>query len=636
MSGDAAVRSHPARRPHRRTATWARAMLLAAALVAIAPSVAEAAWLTVGSTGTNASGGTIGAASAPTTSVSADVVSISWAPVQLLGGLLETDRATVVGFRQEGENEDGPIALGAACTSTTTTSCTHVQPIGETWRYAVIASLGGWTGPQGAKGADATVTPPPTSLVTFPGGGPVSAAGWDTACTQGAGVCGSATPASGGAAITRVEVRLTDPDGRSLNSSGEWVESEVWRTALDRTPAEAGYPAATDWHLPVAASVLAGRPDGTYTVAVRAGDAAGWDAISGTSGSVVVDRIAPVTTSDAPTGVQPSATTVTFSATDTGGSGVATTEYRTSVDGGSSFSSWTTGTSVTLSTSATHTLEFRSTDVVGNVESPRTATVVVDLTPPTVTLTAPADATTVLSRDPVTLSATATHPNFAIGSVQFAWSRDGSTWTSIGDPVTTPVAGVYSVTTTSPHLPAGVLQLRATAVRTGDVTGTSATRTITVRPEIVSVALENAGTAGTAEQGDRVVITFTDALDPSSVCSTFSSSSGTQSHSDLTVQITGNPNVLTITNAGGCVTSGFGSITLSSGGNRYTNLTLTFTDSTLTWDADARQLRLTLGARTGRERTGVTAHDTTYTPGALTAEGVGLPAGTFTATGQRF
>ena len=629
--------SHPPRTSRRRTATWAHALLVGAVLVAIAPPVADAAWLASGSGGANASGGTIGAASAPSTSVSADVVSISWTPVQLLGGLLETDRATVVGFRQDGESEDGPFALDASCTDTAATSCTHTQPVGETWRYAVIVSLGGWTGPQGAKGDDATVTPPPTSLVTFPGSGPVNAAGWDAACTQGAGVCGSATPGSGGAAITRVEVRLTDPDGRSLNASGEWIEAEVWRTALDRTPAEAGEPAPVDWHLPVAASVLAGRPDGTYTVAVRAGDAAGWEGIAGTSGSVLVDRIAPVTTSDAPTGTQYSATTVTFTATDTGGSGVATTEYRTSTDGGETFTPWTTGTSVTLSTSATHTVQFRSTDVAGNVEAANTATVVIDATPPTVTLTAPDDATTVLSRTAVTLSATASHPSLTITSVQFAWSRDGSSWTSIGDPVTTPVAGVYSVTTTSPHLPAGVLQLRAAAQTSGELTGTSSTRTITVRPEIVSLALENGdGTAGQADEGDRVVITFTDALDPSSVCSSFSSSSGTQSHSDLTVTIVGNPSVLTITNTGGCGTSGFGSISLGSGGNRYTNQTLTFTDSTLAWDADTRQLRLTLGARTGTERTGVTAHDTTYTPGALTAEGVGLPAGTFTATGQRF
>jgi hypothetical protein len=616
----------------------ARTMIVAAVLVAIAPTVADAAWSTSGIGDAHASGGTVGAADAPTTSVSADVVSLSWTPVQLLGELLTTDRATVVGYRQDGATESGPFELDPSCTDTPATSCTHTQPVGETWRYAVIVAVGGWTGPEGVRSAAATVTPPPTSSVTFPGGAPVNAAGWDAACGDaGAGACGSATPTDGGAAITRVEVRLTDPVGRSLDPSDQWVETEVWRTVLDRSPAEAGEPAPVDWQLSVPASVLADRPEGTYTVHVRAGDAAGWEGIVGTSGSVLVDRIAPVTTSDAPTGTQSSATTITFTATDTGGSGVARTEHRTSTDGGDSFTDWTTGTSVTLSTSATYTVQFRSEDVAGNIETANTATVVVDVTPPTVTLTAPADATTVLSRDAVTLSATATHPSLTITSVQFAWSRDGDSWTNIGDPISTPVDGVYSVTTSSPHLPAGVLQLRATATTSDESIGVSTTRTITVRPEIVSLALENAGTAGTAEQGDRVVITFTDALDPSSVCSSFSSSPDSQSHSDLVVQISGNPNVLTITDTGGCGTSGFGtSLSLSSGGNRYTNQTLTFTGSTITWDPDTRQLRLTLGERTGTERTGVAAHDTTYTPGALTAEGVGLPAGTFTATGQRF
>ena len=636
------MRTRPRHDRRRRLATVMTAVLTGASLTVLAPTGADAAWVTPGSGGASGAGGSIGAADAPATTVAGETVSLSWTPVDLLGGLLQTTRATLVGYRQDGSTWEGPFSLGAACTDTTATSCTHTQGIGETWRYAVIAGLSGWTGPQGAEGDAVTVTPPPTGLVTFPGGGAVNAAGWDAACASGAGVCGSATPADDGAAITRVEVRITDPTGRALDDEGEWVvdpEGEVWRTALDRTPAAAGSPAPYDWFLALPASTLTGRPDGTYTVAVRVGDAAGWDAVAGTSGSVLVDRIAPVTTSDAPSGTQDAAVTVTFTATDeTGGSGVATTEYRISTDGGDSFTAWTTGTSVTLDESATYTVEFRSTDVAGNVESAKTATVTVfiDVSPPTVTLTAPADATTVLSRDAVTLSATASHPTFAIVSVQFAWSRDGSSWTAIGDPVTTPVAGVYSLTTTSPHLPAGELQLRATATHTGGISGDSSPRTITVRPEIVSVVLENAGTAGTAEQGDRVVITFTDALDPGSVCSSFSASSGSQSHSDLTVQITGNPNVLTITDTGGCGTSGFGSLTLGSGGNRYTNQTLAFSGSTLTWDADARELRLTLGERTGTVRTGVTAHDTIYTPGALTAGTVGLPAGTFTATGQRF
>jgi len=632
----------PSQRIGRRRVTRIVSTLLGCAtFVALGVTTADAAWITQGNGGAGAAGGTIGAADAPSASVAGDTVTLTWTPVQLLGTLLQTDRATVVGFEVDGEDEIGPVSLGAACTDTTATSCTHTQPEGTTWRYAVVAGLGGWTGPQGVRSAPATVTPRPTSSVTFPGGGWVNAAGWNGACSAGAGVCGTATPdTDDGAAITRVEVRITDPDGRALDAGGDWVvddEAAEWRTVLDRTPAAAGSPAPYDWFLALPASALTG-PDGTYTVAVRVGDAAGWTAVPGTSGSVGVDRVAPVTTSDAPSGTQDAPVTITFAATDSGGSGVAKTEYRISTDGGTSFTAWTTGTSVTLDESATYTVEFRSTDVAGNVESAKTATVTVfiDLSPPTVTLTAPADATTVLSRDAVTLSATASHPTFAIVSVQFEWSRDsGVSWTAIGDPVTTPVAGVYSVTTTSPHLPAGALQLRATATHTGGISGYSSTRSITVRPEIVSLTLENGN--GTAEQGDQVVITFTDALDPSTVCSSFTASSSPQSHSDLTVRIAGNnPQTLTITATGSCGTSGFGTLNLPSGRNRYTNQSLVFANSTITWDPDAKQLRLTLGTSSGNANTNRAAHDVTYTPGALRAGTVGLPAGTFTATGQRF
>ena len=611
--------------------TTVAGVLLAAAIAL--PGVAEAAWRTAGVGTTTLASGTVGAAAAPSTTVSADQVTLSWEPVELLGPLLVTDRATVVGYRQEGESESGPFDLDASCTDTTASSCTTAQPVGETWRYVVIAALGSWTGPEGAPGAPATVTPPPTATVDFPGGGAVNAAGWDAACSAGAGVCGTAAPDTDGAAITRVQVRVTDPDGRDLDGSGAWVEDEVWRTVLDRSAEEAGEPAPVDWHLALPSGSLAG--DGAYTVAVRADDAAGWSGIVGTPGDVVVDRVAPVTTSDAPTAAQSGPTTVTFSATDDR-SGVATTEYRTATDA-ESFTAWTTGTSVTLTIDATHTVQFRSVDVAGNVEATNTATVVVDLSPPAVTLTAPDDATTVLSRDEVTLSATATHPNFAIGSVQFAWSRDGSAWTPVGDPVTSPTAGVYSRTVT---LPAGALQLRATATRTGDVTGVSSTRTITVRPEVVSVALVDTATLGLADPGDRVVVTFTDALDPASVCSSFSDPSGPSTATGLTVTFSGNPNVVSITGTGTCGTSGFGTIQVGSTGNgRYTrgNQTLTFSGSTLTWDPGTLELRLTLGSTVDGTQTTGAAAIVVLSPGALTSGGVGLPAGTASSsTEQRF
>lgn len=73
-------------------------------------------------------------------------------------------------------------------------------------------------------------------------------------------------------------------------------------------------------------------------------------------------------------------TTVSFTATDDS-SGVATTQY--SVDGGN----WTAGNSVTLTTDAIHAVQYYSIDVDENAETPKSITVMLDSTRPTITAT---------------------------------------------------------------------------------------------------------------------------------------------------------------------------------------------------------------------------------------------------------
>ncbi len=75
--------------------------------------------------------------------------------------------------------------------------------------------------------------------------------------------------------------------------------------------------------------------------------------------------------------------TVHFSANDCGGLGVAYTEY--SLDNGST---WTQGTSVTISSAGTTTVLYHSVDIVGNVETAKSVSVKIDLTAPTTTATA--------------------------------------------------------------------------------------------------------------------------------------------------------------------------------------------------------------------------------------------------------
>ena len=94
------------------------------------------------------------------------------------------------------------------------------------------------------------------------------------------------------------------------------------------------------------------------------------------------DAIPPTTTSDAPSGWQNHAVTVHLSATDNaGGSGVASTHF--SLDRGAD----QVGTSVPVSADGTHTVSYYSIDKNGNRETAHTATVQVDTTAPTITLT---------------------------------------------------------------------------------------------------------------------------------------------------------------------------------------------------------------------------------------------------------
>ncbi len=122
------------------------------------------------------------------------------------------------------------------------------------------------------------------------------------------------------------------------------------------------------------------------------------------------DTLAPVTVQ---TGADDlwhnTAVTVAFSATDDV-SGVAYTEY--SLDGGA----WTKGTSVTIAppkktaVAAIHTVEYRSVDVAGNVESSSTAFVKIDTKKPVTT----SNATSTAYAGSFTLKLTALDPDAGV------------------------------------------------------------------------------------------------------------------------------------------------------------------------------------------------------------------------------
>lgn len=171
-------------------------------------------------------------------------------------------------------------------------------------------------------------------------------------------------------------------------------------------------------------SVTTGK---TYTIYSVTGPGTG-DGLGSTTVSPVapapVDVTAPVTTSNA-VATYVSSASITLSATDAG-SGVANTYYR--LDGGAQV----TGRTVNVSTLGSHTLEFWSVDVAGNIETHKTASF---------TITAPApsgDSTLTINGSrrafrgrTMSLSGALT-PGTGDESVQLYVMRPGSTtWTLV-------------------------------------------------------------------------------------------------------------------------------------------------------------------------------------------------------------
>src|SRR5207247_3567442 len=161
---------------------------------------------------------------------------------------------------------------------------------------------------------------------------------------------------------------------------------------------------------------------------VVATDAAG-NATTSSTVTRLVDNTKPTTSDNAPGGWQSSPVTVTLSPSD-GGSGVNVTEY--SVDGSPSY---TVGTSVTIpppadgSNDGAHTIAYFSADNAGNIETIKSATVLIDATPPACPSCSAAD----YLRGTVDLSASPDTGGSGIQSVAFEYTAaGGSIWTTIG------------------------------------------------------------------------------------------------------------------------------------------------------------------------------------------------------------
>ncbi|HCT77071.1 MAG TPA: PKD domain-containing protein, partial [Micromonosporaceae bacterium] len=145
-----------------------------------------------------------------------------------------------------------------------------------------------------------------------------------------------------------------------------------------------------------------------------------------------VDTTAPVTAAaisgPITNGWYTGAATVTLTAADeTGGSGVAGTEYQLGA-------AWIPYTEpIVVTGDGIHAVRFRSTDNAGNVETTKSVEVKIDTTAPitTATFAPPTDAGWHNGKVPVTLAAT----DAGSGVTGVQWSLDGGAWTPYTAPV---------------------------------------------------------------------------------------------------------------------------------------------------------------------------------------------------------
>jgi hypothetical protein len=172
-----------------------------------------------------------------------------------------------------------------------------------------------------------------------------------------------------------------------------------------------------------------------------------------------------------------------------------------------------------------------------------------------------------------------------------------------------------------------------------DVAGNtvSVSTTVTMGARITNVQMINGvGTLGRIDQGDRIVITFSDQMSVSTLCSTWTSDTANQlinGNSQVTATLTNGAASDTLTVTSSVCTLRFG--TLSLGSTAYTTANVNFGGtgtavSTLAWNATTHQLTLTLGAASGAGAAAVASSTVTYTPAAgITTSALVSVGGTF-------
>ena len=334
--------------------------------------------------------------------------------------------------------------------------------------------------------------------------------------------------------------------------------------------------------------------DGSYDLRAIAADGGGLTTTSATVASVRVDNAAPtsVTMADPGAALQ-GAVGLTGTASDAG-SGIASVRFQYAPAGTAAWSdacadstapfaacSWDT----TLAADGLYDMRALATDAAGNTTASATRTSRrVDNVAPAVTMTDPGTPL----RASVTLGATAGDGG-GIASVAIHHKpTSGSTWTLVCSDATAP----YQCAWNTAGVADGAYDLRATAT---DASGRTATSTVTGRqvdntgPRASAVTATNGGTSGTLGAGDRLSLSYTEAIAPGSLIPGWAGAGRSVS---LTFARSGADTTVVVTDPATGATVPVGALSVtgrwSSGGPGATfDGTLTLSGATLTLDLGA-------------------------------------------------
>ncbi len=527
----------------------------------------------------------------------------------------------------------GGTAGTTRCTTSSTTTlnasgqATCVLPVPTTGTYVVSDSWNGNTNYNLVASADDTVTvakTTPTNVVTNVPASPTLGQVVTFTATV-TGPVGGATPSG---AVTWT---LTGPVTSSASTTGPSGTTNV-----------ATY-----------TCVIAASGAGSYSATAAYAADSNYSAVTSSADTFAVAKTTPT---NVVTNVPASPTlgqSVTFTATVTGPSGATTPTGGTvtwTVGGTAGTTSCTTSSTTTLNASgqATCVLPVPTTGTYvvsdswnGNtnynlVASANDTVTVAKTTPTNVVTNVPASPTLGQS---VTFTATVTGPSGAPtptgGTV---------TWTVGG------TAGTTSCTTSSTTTLNASGQ--ATCVLPVPTTGTyvvsdswngntnynlvaSANDTVTVQTAPTAVVLANGGTAKKADSGDTATITFNEALQASTICSSWTGT-GTKTLTNATITFTNNGYNDTFAATSSSCTGGGNFGTVGTGAS-YVSGPVTFTNSTISWNPTTDKLSFTLGTLgtgTFNVSTNVTAGFPGYTAsGSVTdTSGNAISTTTFTST----